>query len=118
MEVKRRTDMNSYGGDEEPFQYDDLRVDFSHHEVFLADQPVKLTPTEYQLLYHLAKNAGKVMTHRTLLGRIWGRDYLEQTNYLKVHIKHLRQKLEDDPADPRFIMTERTVGYKFAKAHP
>ena len=116
--VMRRTDMNSYSGDEKSFQYKDLRVDFTHHEVFLADQPVKLTPTEYQLLHHLAKNAGKVMTHRTLLGRIWGRDYLEETNYLKVHIKHLRQNLEDDPSDPRFILTERTVGYKFAKARP
>ena len=116
--VMRRTDMNSYSGNEKPFEFNDLRVDFAHHEVFLADQPVKLTPTEYQLLYHLAKNTGKVMTHRTLLGRIWGRDYLEETNYLKVHIKHLRQKLEDDPANPRFILTERTVGYKFAKAHP
>ena len=115
--VMRRTDMNSYGGDEKPFEFEDLRVDFSHHEVFLAGKPIKLTPTEYQLLYHLAKNAGKVMSHRTLLGRIWGRDYLEETNYLKVHIKHLRQKLDDDPADPRFILTERTVGYKFAKAH-
>jgi two-component system KDP operon response regulator KdpE len=55
------------------------------------------------------------MTHRTLLGRVWGREYLEETNYLKVHVKHLRQKLEDDPSDPRYILTEPTVGYKFAR---
>ena len=113
--VLRRTHASSFSGDEKPFNHGDLMVDFAHHEVFLNEQPVKLTPTEYQLLYHLAKNAGKVLTHRTLLGRIWGREYLEETNYLKVHIKHLRQKLEDDPSDPHFILTERTVGYKFAK---
>ena len=115
--VLRRTQTTPYdGGDEKPFQHDGLLVDFTRHEVFLGEKQVKLTPTEYQLLYHLAKNAGKVMTHRTLLGRVWGREYLEETNYLKVHIKHLRQKLEDDPADPRYILTERTVGYKFVKA--
>ena len=115
--VLRRAQATPYdGGDEKPFRHDSLLVDFTRHEVFLGDKPVKLTPTEYQLLYHLTKNAGKVMTHRTLLGRVWGREYVDETNYLKVHIKHLRQKLEDDPADPKYILTERTVGYKFAKS--
>jgi two-component system KDP operon response regulator KdpE len=90
-------------------------VDFARHEVYRNGNQVKLTPTEYQLLYHLTKNAGKVMTHRTLLGRVWGREYLDKPNYLKVHVKHLRQKLEDDPSDPRYILTERTVGYKFTR---
>ncbi len=113
--VLRRTQV-SLSRDEKPFNHGGLTVDFSHQEVSLAGKQIKLTPIEYQLLCHLSKNAGKVLTHRTLLGRIWGREYLEETNYLKVHIKHLRQKLEDDPADPHFILTERTVGYKFAKA--
>lgn len=114
--VLRRTQSMAYaGGDEKPFRHHSLLVDFNKHEVYLGEKRLKLTPTEYQLLYHLTKNAGKVMTHRTLLGRVWGREYLDETNYLKVHIKHLRQKLDDDPAEPKYIMTERTVGYKFAK---
>lgn len=114
--VLRRVQSTPYtGGDEKPFEHSNLLVDFKKHEVYLSGKQLKLTPTEYQLLYHLTKNAGKVMTHRTLLGRVWGREYLDETNYLKVHIKHLRQKLEDDPADPSYILTERTVGYKFAK---
>jgi two-component system KDP operon response regulator KdpE len=114
--VLRRAQATPYiGGEEKPFQFHGLVVDFAKHEVYLNDEQVKLTPTEYQLLYHLTKNAGKVLTHRTLLGRVWGREYLDETNYLKVHIKHLRQKLEDDPSDPKYILTERTVGYRFAR---
>ena len=89
--------------------------DFSHDEVFLGEQLLNLTPTEYRLLYHLVKNAGKVIPNRMLLGRVWGRGDLENTDYLKVHIKHLRQKLGDDPTDPRYIVTKRGFGYKFAK---
>lgn len=115
--VLRRTQTTPFnGGDEKPFQHDGLLVDFKRQNVFLGDKQLKLTPTEYQLLYQLTKNAGKVMSHHTLLGRIWGREYLDETNYLKVHIKHLRHKLEDNPADPKYILTERTVGYKFVKA--
>ena len=66
--VLRRTHVSSFSGDEKPFNYGDLTVDFSHHEVSLAGKPVKLTPTEYQLLYHLSKNAGKVLTHRNSVG--------------------------------------------------
>ena len=114
--VFRRSQLTPYNGEEKAFSFGNLLVSFARHEVSLEGRPVKLTPTEYQLLYHLTKNAGRIMSHRTLLGRVWGREYLEETNYLKVHIKHLRQKLEDDPSDPRFILTERTVGYRFAKA--
>ncbi len=113
--VLRRTQVSHYNDGEKPFNYGALTVDFSHHEVFLGGQPVKLTPIEYQLLYHLAKNAGKVLPHRTLLGRIWGREYLEETSYLKFHIKRLRDKLGDDSAEPQYILTERNVGYRFAK---
>ena len=114
--VLRRAQTVPYSnGQEKPFEYDGLVVDFARHEVYRNGNQVKLTPTEDQLLYHLTKNAGKVMTHRTLLGRVWGREYLDETNYLKVHVKHLRQKLEDDPSDPRYILTERTVGYKFTR---
>jgi len=113
--VMRRAQMAPYNGEEKPFQYKELRVDFARQEVFLRGQPVKLTPTEYQLLHHLTKNAGRVLTHEAILGRVWGREYLDETNYLKVYIQHLRQKLGDDPTNPTYILTERTVGYKFAK---
>ena len=113
--VFRRTQGSSYDVAGKPFRCGDLAVDFSHNEVFLGEQPLSLTPTEYRLLYHLVKNAGKVIPNRTLLGRVWGRDHLEDTNYLKVHIKHLRQKLGEDPTDPRYIVTERGFGYRFAK---
>ena len=114
--VLRRTHVYYYSGHEKPFSYGDLKVDFYRQEVFLGEQLVKLTPVEYQLLSLLAKNAGKAMAHRTLLARIWGRERMEDgSNYLKVHIKHLRQKLGDDPADPQYILNERGVGYKVAK---
>ncbi len=113
--VMRRAQVAPIRGDEEPFEQGDLLVDFAQRKVFRGSGLVKLTPTEYQILYHLTKNAGRVLSHKTLLGQVWGREYLEETNYLKVHIQHLRQKLEDDPSSPKWILTERSVGYKFAK---
>jgi two-component system KDP operon response regulator KdpE len=113
--VMRRAEVVPFNGEEKVFQHEDLVVDFARREVFRGGQPVKLTHTEYQILYHLTKNAGRVLLHKTLLGQVWGREYLDETNYLKVHIQHLRQKLGDDPAHPRYILTERSVGYKFAK---
>lgn len=113
--ILRRTHPSYHTGHEEPFTYGDLTVDFYRREVFFGEELVKLTPVEYQLLCLLAKNGGKVMTHRTLLGRIWGREHMEDgSNYLKVHIKHLRQKLGDDSSDPQYILNERGVGYKVA----
>ncbi len=113
--VMRRSQMTPSSGEEKAFQYKDLVVDFARHEVLLRGESVKLTPTEYQLLQHLAKSAGRVLTHQTILGKVWGREYLQETNYLKVYIQHLRQKLEQDPANPMYILTERSIGYKFAK---
>ena len=113
--VMRRSQLVPTVGEEKPFQHRDLVVDLARREVFRGGEPVKLTHTEYQLLYHLTKNAGRVLTHKNLLGQVWGREYLDETNYLKVHIQHLRQKLEDDPSTPSYILTERSVGYKFAK---
>lgn len=114
--VFRRTQNTPSTGEEKPFHMGDLTVDFASRHVSVAGEQVRLTPTEYQLLYHLTKNAGKVMSHRTLLGKVWGREYLDESNYLKVHIKHLRNKLGDDSAAPKYILTERTIGYKFIRA--
>ncbi len=116
--VLRRADVSSCSSDQKFFQYGELLVDFFHCKVYLGKNQVMLTPIEYQLLYHLTKNTGKVLSHRHLLGRTWGRRYMDETTYLRVHINHLRQKLGDDASDPRFILTDPTVGYKFAKVGP
>jgi len=91
-----------------------LAVDFRASRVTLAGAPVKLTPVEYKLLYHLVRNAGRLMPHRALLDRVWGDEYGATTDYLKVFVSRLRAKIE--PAGgPRFIETERGLGYRFVK---
>ena len=92
---------------------DDLRIDFDRHEVWVRGQQVQLRPTEFRLLYHLASNPGVVLTHETLLSRVWGPEYRDASHYVRLYINYLRQKLEPDPANPKYILTERGVGYKF-----
>ena len=75
--------------------------------------PGPMTETEFRLLYHLASNPGVVMTHETLLSRVWGPEYRDASHYVRLYINYLRQKLEDDPANPHYILTERGVGYRF-----
>ncbi len=113
--VLRRADLTLFFEDK-TFEYGDLKVDFGTSEVTLGGDRVNLTPTEYRLLCQLIKNAGKIVSSRTLLGLVWGRERLEETNYLKVHIKHLRHKLKEDAAALKYIFTERNVGYGFAMA--
>ena len=78
-------------------------------------QPVRLTPTEYSLLHYLILNEGAVLTHRALLEKVWGEEYVDSPEYLKVYIQRLRNKLEEDAGNPQFILSERGVGYKFVK---
>ena len=91
----------------------DLKIDFSRHEVIVRGQKVVLRPTEYRLLYHLVSNAGHLLTHETLLSKVWGREYRDEAHYLRLYITYLRQKIEKDPAHPKYILTERGVGYRF-----
>ena len=98
------------------FESGELKVDFAAAAVHLGERRVSLTPTEYRLLCQLIKTAGKVVPSRTLLGQVWGRDYLDESRYLKVHIKHLRNKLGDNPAAPKYIFTERNIGYGFVNS--
>lgn len=91
----------------------DLKIDFSRREVLVRDKKVALRPTEYRLLYHLVSNAGRLLTHETLLSKVWGREYRDEAHYLRLYITYLRQKLEKDPAHPQYILTERGVGYRF-----
>jgi len=100
----------------EVFESGDLRVDFASRSVTLRGKPVRLTPTEYSLLYHLTRNAGRVLPHHTLLAKVWGREYVDEIDYLKVYVRRLRQKLEGDPDTSGRIVSERGVGYKFVVA--
>ena len=92
---------------------DRLKIDFNRREVWLEGQLVKLRPTEYRLLYHLVQNAGWVVTHDQLLAKVWGYEYRDEPHYVRLYINYLRQKLEKDPANPQYILTERGVGYRF-----
>ena len=92
---------------------DRLQIDFNHRQVIVEGQPIKLRPTEYRLLYHLVNNAGWTMPHETLLAKVWGHEYRDETHYLRLYINYLRQKIERDPANPEYILTERGVGYRF-----
>jgi DNA-binding response OmpR family regulator len=96
----------------------DLTIDFSKREVWVRGEKVTLRPTEYRLLYHLVNNAGRMMTHETLLSRVWGHEYRDESHYLRLYITYLRQKLERDPAHPKYILTERGVGYRFRELEP
>jgi two-component system KDP operon response regulator KdpE len=90
-----------------------LHIDFARREVLVDGERVNLRPTEYRLLYHLVQNAGYVQTHQMLLTRVWGPEYRDENHYLRLYITYLRQKIEKDPANPRYILTERGVGYRF-----
>ncbi len=92
---------------------DHLSVDFRQREVIVDGEPVRLRPTEYRLLYHLVNNAGWVMTHEMLLSKVWGYEYRDETGLLRLYITYLRKKIEPNPSDPRYIFTERGVGYRF-----
>jgi two-component system KDP operon response regulator KdpE len=90
-----------------------LKLDFSRREIWVNGELVKLRPTEYRLLYHLVKNAGWVLTYDQLLSRVWGYEYRDEPHYVRLYINYLRQKLEEDPSNPVYILTERGVGYRF-----
>jgi two-component system KDP operon response regulator KdpE len=96
------------------FQLGDLEIDLSKRLVLMNKKEVRLTPIEYSLLRVLVTHAGKVLTHRQLLKEVWGEKAVEQSHYLRVHIAHLREKIEKDPSTPRFILTEPAIGYRLA----
>jgi two-component system KDP operon response regulator KdpE len=91
----------------------ELAIDFDLGQVHLRGQPVRLTATEYRLLYHLASNPGRLMPYETLLAKVWGYEYREEDHYVRLYVSYLRQKLEPDPRHPRYIFTESGLGYRF-----
>lgn len=111
--VLRRTEMPGTPSHEVIKVDDRLKIDFDRREVWVEDKLVKLRPTEYRLLFHLVQNAGWVVPHEQLLAKVWGYEYRDETHYLRLYINYLRKKLERDPSDPQYILTERSVGYRF-----
>ncbi len=91
----------------------DFQIDLEKHAVRVKNRDVRLTPKEFDLMVHLARNPGKVITHRVLLAAVWGANSVEQPEYLRVFVGHLRKKLEADESAPRYIVTEPWVGYRF-----
>jgi two-component system KDP operon response regulator KdpE len=91
----------------------DFRIDLETRKVLVNDHEVHLTPKEFDMLTYFMKNSGKVLTHRTLLAALWGGNYVEQNEYLRVFVGNLRKKLERDTAGPRYIVTEPWIGYRF-----
>lgn len=96
--------------------FDDIEVDVVRHRVTVQGRQVRLTPTEYKLLYQLALNAGRVMLHEDLLRRVWGPEYEDEIGYLRVYISRLRRKIEENPDQPEYIRSEPGFGYVFAQA--
>ncbi|MEA3337826.1 MAG: response regulator transcription factor [Chloroflexota bacterium] len=100
------------------FEIDDrLTVDFDRREVLVDGEPVKMRPTEYRLLYHFVQNAGWTLTHEQLLSKVWGPEYVDDNQLLRLYVTYLRKKIELDPSDPQYIFNERGVGYRFADFH-
>ncbi len=111
-----RANLRRVRAEEEPeavIEIGDFRIDTAAHKVTVRREEVRLTPKEFDLLVYLARRPGKVITHRTLLGAIWGGQSTEQVEYLRVFVGQLRKKLEPNSSSPRYIVTEPWVGYRF-----
>jgi two-component system response regulator VicR len=113
--VLRRSQGLAVTDEERPFSSGKLSVDFSRNEVLLDGEPIKLTSTERKLLYHLIRNEGRILSHESLLTKVWGDTYVDARDLLRVHIQHLRQKIEDNTESPNIIVTEHGIGYKFIR---
>ena len=113
--VLRRAEMMAPTGGSPSFSCDDFCMNYDCREVTLRNHPVVLTPTEYNLLSVLVRNAGRVLTRETLLKHVWGEPYAGEIDYLKVYIRRLRSKIEPNPANPYYILTESGLGYKFRR---
>jgi DNA-binding response OmpR family regulator len=113
--VLRRAQGLAVTDEERPFSSGKLSVDFSRNEVLLGGKPIRLTSTERKLLYYLIRNEGRILSHESLLTKVWGDTYVDARDLLRVHIQHLRQKLEDNTESPNIIVTEHGIGYKFIR---
>ncbi len=108
----RRADMAVPPAEAESLKVGELEIDVARHQAFLRGQPLELSPKEFELLLFLARNKGFVFNREQLLDKVWGYDYAGETRTVDVHIRWLRQKIETDPAKPRYLLTVRGAGYK------
>lgn len=112
--VLRRAEMPSSSPDQATLRIDErLSVDFNRREAIVNGERIKLRPTEYRLLYHLIENAGWTVPHEQLLAKVWGYEYRDEAHYVRLYVNYLREKIEEDPSNPKYILTERGVGYRF-----
>ena len=115
----RRVELSSPADRNSRMEIDDrLIADFDRREVLVNGEPVKLRPTEYRLLSHLLQNQGRTLSHEQLLSKVWGPEYVDDNQLLRLYITYLRQKIEPDPSNPRYIFNERGYGYRFADIRP
>jgi two-component system KDP operon response regulator KdpE len=110
--LRRTTD----DGGEPRIAVGDLVIDLAARTVFRGDEEIHLTRIEFDIVSHLARNLGKLVTHRQLLKEVWGPGYETETHYLRVHVAHIRAKVEPEPARPRHLITEPGVGYRLREA--
>lgn len=111
--VLRRTEGRPDSGRNEVVVDEDLRIDFDQRKVVVRGNEVRLRPTEYRLLHQFVSNPGKLLTYDTLLSRVWGPEYRDEDHYVRLYVTYLRQKIEKDPKNPRYILSERGLGYRF-----
>jgi two-component system KDP operon response regulator KdpE len=111
--VLRRADWSEPAAHEERIVRGEIEVDVERHRVTVRGQEVDITPTEFNLLVYLMKNAGKALQHRAILQHVWGTEYGDEAEYLRVYIGKLRHKIEADPLKPRYLHTEHGIGYRF-----
>jgi len=117
--VLRRTEAKSLASASEIVVDENLRINFDQRKVIVRGQEIQLRPTEHRLLYQLVTNAGKLLSHQTLLSRVWGPEYRDEDQYVRLYITYLRQKIEKDPKNPKYILSERGLGYRFKElTHP
>ena len=112
VRATRRRSAGSASEEAAPFRFGEVDVDLARRTVHKGGVPLHLTPIEFRLLTLMISNVGRVLTHRQILREVWGPAYVEHEHYVRVHMGHLRQKLEDDPAQPAHLITETAVGYR------
>ncbi|MEZ4641598.1 MAG: response regulator transcription factor [Chloroflexota bacterium] len=111
--VVRRAKWNKASQPSSLLSHADIVVDRERHLVTIRGNPLELTPTEFNLLVYLMENPGRVLSHENILRAIWGAEYRQEAEYLRVYIGRLRQKIEENPSQPRYLLTERGIGYSF-----
>jgi two-component system, OmpR family, KDP operon response regulator KdpE len=111
--VLRRADWTEHSVQEERIARGEIEVDLEKHRVVVRGEPVDITPTEFNLLVYFMKNTGKTLQHRAILQHVWGTEYGDESEYLRVYVGKLRQKIEIDPLKPKYLFTEHGIGYRF-----